>query len=365
MLEKDRTAEIGYELCGMISAVLNGGDASFSENDLDVLFSLSCKHRVSALVSTVIDKDAKNYTQWSDAFNLSVIKKTFMDLEREQLLSFFKENDIWYVLLKGLVLQNLYPDPHLREMCDNDILYDANGYNLIKEYMRKNGYSIEHASKDVHVDEYEKKPYCFFELHKNLFNVNKGKLASYYRNITKKLVSVDKCEKRFTDEDFYVYMIAHSYKHFVDGGTGLRSFIDCYLYNKNVSYDKEYVNKELELLNIEEFEKEFSTLADKLFCGEKINLTETEREMFLYVLSSGAYGTLENHIGYQLENESKLRYICKRLFPPLEWYKGHAPFFYKHKWAIPFYSIYRIFDRVTKRRKYIEREIGFLKNTKK
>lgn len=359
-MDKRITIEVGFKMCDLIARALNGSNDKYSGEDINLLFDLCCQHRVSALVSTVIDPKCDGYDRWENAFSLSVLRKTYMDLEREKLIVFFKEHNIWYLLMKGLVLEHLYPDPHLREMCDNDILYDSKGYKLVKQFMMENGYTGEHISQEVHVDEYEKKPYFFFELHKNFFNVTRDKLASYYCRIEKFLIPVDGYEMKLSDEDFYVYMIAHNYKHFIDGGTGIRSFVDCYLYNQKVNFNKKYVVHELNKLGISDFENQFSTLANKLFSGGVPSLNEEESEMFLYIISSGAYGTKKNYIKNQLKNADKNSYLLRRLFPPVEWYKGHVPFCYKHKWAIPFYCVYRIFDRTLKYHKRIKNEIDIV-----
>lgn len=358
MLDERLTIEISYKMCDLIARALNGNNDKYIGEDISLIFELCCRHRVAALVSTVIDPKYDGYnSSWANVFTLSILRKTHMDLERGNMISFFRENGIWYLLMKGLVLERLYPDPHLREMCDNDILYDGEFYKLVKEFMLKNGYKIAHSSKDVHVDEYEKPPYFYFELHKNFFNVTRDKLAMYYSDVKRLLVPVDGYEMKLSDEDFYVYMIAHYYKHFIDGGTGIRSFVDCYLYNKKVDYNKEYVVRELNKLGIADFEKQFSVLADKLFCGSIPELNEKEQDTLLYVVSSGAYGTTENYLKNQFKSTHKSSYLLKRLFPPLEWYKGHVPFCYNHRWAIPFYCVYRIFDRLFKNHKNIKKEI--------
>lgn len=351
-------------MCDLISKALNGSKERYRGEDLDLLFALCCRHKVSALVSTVIDKKCSNHKDWENVLSLSILRKTHMDFEREKLTSSFRDNGIWYLFMKGLVLEQLYPDTYLREMCDNDILYDRKAYKLVRSFMLENGYTIENSSKDVHVDEYSKKPYFRFELHKNFFNVTRGRLAQYYEDIERLFVSVDKYEKKLSNEDFYVYMIAHSFKHFIDAGTGIRSFIDCYLYNKKVAYDKEYVAVELKKLGIFDFEQKFSTLSNKLFGDNKAELSDEEEEMFLYAVSSGAYGTKENYIRNQLEKQSKFKYLMQRAFPPLEWYKGNVPFCYKHRWAIPFYCVYRLIFKSTKNSRRIKKEVEILSEIK-
>ena len=60
----------------------------------------------------------------------------------------------------------------------------------------------------------------------------------------------------FTPEDFYVYLVAHEYKHYVRGGTGLRSLLDVYVFLRRMgdSLDRDYIRRETDKLNITEFE---------------------------------------------------------------------------------------------------------------
>lgn len=365
-LDKRLTIEVAYKMCDLIARALNGSNDKYCSDDTELLFKVCCQHRIAALVSTVIDPKCKGYNgTWDPMFRLSALRKKHMDTERGKLISFLRENDIWYLPMKGLVLEQLYPAPHLREMCDNDILYDGDSYELVKAFMLKNDYKTEHSSKSVHVDEYRKPPYINFDLHKNFFNFSRNNLAPYYNDIKRLLIPVDEYEMKLSNEDFYVYMTAHCYKHFIDGGTGIRSFVDCYLYNKKVEYNKDYVKAELYKLGITDFEERFSAMSDKLFSGGVPKLSENENETLLYVISSGAYGTKENYLNNKLKTTSKNSYLWSRLFPPLEWYKGHVPFCYKHRWAIPFYCVYRIFDRVLRHHKRIKNEIDIVKQIDK
>ena len=52
---------------------------------------------------------------------------------------------------------------------------------------------------------------------------------------------------RFSDEDFYLFLTAHEYKHYSWGGTGLRSLMDVYVYLKNLEgrLDWNYIKEEI------------------------------------------------------------------------------------------------------------------------
>ena len=49
-------------------------------------------------------------------FGISLKKVFALESERAALTKFFEENNIWYLTLKGVLLQNLYPKMGMRQM---------------------------------------------------------------------------------------------------------------------------------------------------------------------------------------------------------------------------------------------------------
>ena len=70
--------------------------------------------------------------------------------------------------LKGSVLKDLYPENGMREMSDNDILFDASKREQSKVIMLSHSYTVEHYGEIYH-DAYHKPPVLNFELHTVLF----------------------------------------------------------------------------------------------------------------------------------------------------------------------------------------------------
>lgn len=66
-------------------------------------------------------------------------------------------------------------------------------------------------------------------------------------------------------------MMVHAFKHYNAGGTGIRSLVDVYVYlsKKAEQMDWDYIEGELEKLDIDAFEKRFRVLAKKVF-GEDV-----------------------------------------------------------------------------------------------
>ena len=137
----------------------------------------------------------------------------------------------------------------------------------------------------------------------------------------------------------------------MSGGTGLRSLLDIYVYlNRwNGELDWQYITSELDKLSIKEYERKARTLANAVFSG--VTLDEEDREELLYYVTSGTFGTIERKKTNQLaknlsgddSKQSKQQYIKNRLFLPMDVVKKEYPFFYHHKYLLPFLSVYRLF----------------------
>ena len=52
-----------------------------------------------------------------------------------------------------------------------------------------------------------------------------------------------------------------------------------------------------------------------------------------------------------------MKYLLSFVFPPVEKYKKSYPFFYEHKYLIPFLVPYRVVKALIKNREMIKREV--------
>ena len=187
-----------------------------------------------------------------------------------------------------------------------------------------------------------------FELHVSFFpdmeKYSGRGFTDYYRDVKERLVSSDNgLAQSFTDEDFYIYMIVHEYKHFTDGGTGVRSLLDVYVFMRRFGdgLDRSYLDAEFSKLGIADFERENRRLAGKVFGMEK--LTAEEEKQLDYYVTSGVYGNVENAVRNRMSGQgSRFRYVISRIFLPMEQIRSGYPFFYRHKLLIPLLWIRRI-----------------------
>lgn len=247
--------------------------------------------------------------------------------------------------LKGIVLKDYYPEIGMRQMADNDFLIDKTRQSDIKDIMLSCGFKIEQYDKSKH-DVYFKEPVCNFQMHISLFEIDpKEPLYCYFKDIDKRLVADrdSKFGRHFTNEDFYLYIKAHEYKHYSSSGTDLRNLVDTYVYISKFgdSLDRDYLASELTKLGISDYEKDSRELAMDLFNGKKLD--EDEKKLLDYYIFSGTYGNIENNVNNAISrnNGSKFKYLLNRVFIPMKTVEKQYPVFYKYKFLLPLLPMYR------------------------
>ena len=389
------------------------------------IYYIAKKHNLVSIMAQAMEKlgfesDSDIWKRWLKEKNQLIYKSVLMDVEREAIQDFFEKNNIWYMLLKGMVIRKYYPAPELREMADNDILFDNKYSKEVYDFMTARGYKSDDYNKGYH-DEYLKPPAYNFEMHRQLVSSKeRPKWYEYYKDVKSILINDanGKNQFYFSDNDFYVYFIVHTYKHFLNSGMGLRTVLDVYLYLNNLQdkLDFDYIEEQLKKLDAYDFEQTFRSLAFKMFgenakegnaaadelqdkwwnsfdAKEQDMLRESfddkkqdklcgsfdakeqdkwwnsfdakEQEMLSYILDAGTYGNLENSVAHKMgytkgekkKASDKAKYIFRRLFPSMDTIEEFFPFFYKHKWAIPFLYIYRIGKIPFTRRKKVAGEL--------
>lgn len=360
-------------------------EALLANIDMEALLRLAKAHSVSAMVCMALEQtDAFQHAaettrlKWMDAKNKAVRKNMLLDAERHQLEKEFAEHGIWYMPLKGSILKDWYPKFGMREMADNDILFDASKRKEVKAIFQGRGYTVKGYNKGNH-DEYEKPPIYNFEMHVSLFPGTYKKLTEQYENVKEHLLPVDGTAYQFafTPEDFYVFVLAHAHKHYSYSGTGIRTLADIYIMNQKLggTMNWEYVDSELRGLGIFSYERESRELAQKLFgiaeLPTKANLSEAEQQMLAYYLGASTYGTIENRTLNQMQKlqpdggaitaHTKRKYLLSRIFPGREWCKACAPTVYKYPVLLPFFWVWRLAVKGVKRRDIAKQELEAIK----
>lgn len=378
-----------------------------NEENMKALFRMSARHFIDALVGTTLKQAGLILPKyWEDRMVKAIRKVLLFDAERKKLCAWMDSEHIWYLPLKGIIMKDYYPSVGMRQMSDNDILFDADAWELVEKHMISEDYEAESVGKGNH-DVYQKPPVYNFEMHRSLYGKGHDeRWVEYYSDIKERLIPDQpegmydtehgvsenttanqtgsmngSCGYHMSDEDFYIYITSHAYKHYSGSGTGIRTLLDFYAYlsAKEDTLDFDYIQTECKKLGIDDFEKHNRRLCWKVFSSQQIydgvsfeqSLSVDEMDMLKYYLSSGVYGTFERMVANRMEKQkktdrkgklSKLTYYRHRVFPRMELYENY-PLLVKHKWLIPAYWSYRIVRMIfsKKRRNHMLREVKAVK----
>lgn len=321
--------------------------------DYEKISKTAISHTISSMVCMALESAGIKVDVLMDQKNKAIRKVMLLDSEREKIFHLFEKSGIWYLSLKGVILKEMYPVYGMRQMADNDILFDSTYRKEVKDIFLSLGYEIESYNQENH-DVYLKAPIFNYEMHVSLFDKTIPGFLEYYTQIEKKYA--DQGLTRHMDvNDAYVYIIAHAYKHFIFSGTGIRTLIDIYVYNESCSLDTNYVQEQCKILGIQDYEKQAREMAYKLFdvpTNDFSSLTQEELEYINYYFTSGTYGTakqrMQNEIHkYELEGSkhAKAKYVFRRLVPEANWFKKNYKFLDSYPIFIPFYGAFRIITK--------------------
>ncbi len=334
-----QAAEDMIYLCG---CAVNGvvPDAERIETmNLTAIYRIAQEHMLAAAAAVALESAGVRDAAFSVALAKAIRKTVIVDAETTALLACLETAGIWYMPLKGALLKDLYPVYGMREMSDRDILFDAARADEVRSLMQSLGYDVDDFDREHH-DSYVKKPVTRIEMHRRLISLWRSEtMYRYYDDVKSRLLkdSGNEFGWHFSPEDFYIYMVAHEYKHYSLRGTGVRSLLDTYVFLKNIEIDENYVAAEIEKIELAEFERANRELAFHLF-GSGV-LTESEQKMLDYIAASGVYGNEENRANNVLAEKGRAGYFLSRLTIPydrmLELYPvlRKAPVLYPFVWA--------------------------------
>jgi len=358
-----------YYLMYLIRCILNNSKPAkekLGKMDLSGVFAVAKAHSLTAIAAYALESAGIYDKDFEEEKNKSIRKTIILDAERENVLAELEKSGIWYMPLKGIIIKDLYPQIGMRQMADCDILCDQNKMAEVKSCMSKLSFET-HGFGISHQDVYHKMPITSFEMHSSLLEPRHGDvLYNYYRRIKSRLIkdADNSFGFHFSNEDFYIYFIAHEYKHFANAGIGLRSLVDTYIILRSVgkALNRVVIVSELKKLGLYDFEKNNRELVMKCFLGRE--LSETEYALLDKYIFSGTYGNVENRVANSGANEgllSKIKYISDRIKLPEQTIKEFYPFYHKHKYLRPIMYSKRLINTALESPSKIKSELRELK----
>lgn len=347
-------------LLEILSSGLYGKPLNVSCQDWEVLYSLARMHSVGNIFYRAI-KDRSDVSEAlkekaKKQYLGNIHQQVSQDYYAEQVFAALNEKGIRYMPLKGYYLRKLYPFPELRSSCDVDFFYDQSRTEELNEILKSQDFEEAEGGPNHSV---WKKGATTLEPHFYLLSDN-HKFHAYYKNAWTRLRNVEGSLYAFTDEDFYIFFIVHSAKHFTHGGFGIRTMVDIHVYNQTKTLDREYLNVEFDKLGLTKFVKALENLSACWFEGKPMD--EDMERLSNYIMESGTYGVslhtlMINTVKEKSVRSSKFSYIFRTLFLP---YKEMAMRYATLKKApilLPFYWVRRWFGVLFKKRENIKRTV--------
>ena len=309
------------------------------------VFEISCNNSIPGLLWSAASKiptvPEEVRSAWERSARMTALRTVQFDAERAVVIAALRERGLSCLELKGAVLAALYPDPSMRSMADNDLLYgfvepDGRGGFRVEgadgsrrqatieraracaaEVMEGLGYMQVDGPLDACDTHFAKPPYLNFELHHGLVRDTVA-FADYYRNPWERARPVanpapHEADFAFSEEDFYLYAVLHAKKHFDAGGAGARFLADIHVlqnaYGEAIS--RGYVDRELERVGALGFERRMRGLSDAV-CSEA-DLSDEDLARASRLLSCGTYGSDDEALRKRMERGAHEGPLANRL----------------------------------------------------
>lgn len=333
--------------------------------DWEKLRKLSDFHNVTSLIyPAVINLNIPNEVKAKfDYDNHRLLaREARQEIESQRVFSALNAAGIPLLKLKGIVIKELYPLPHMRTASDIDICLTKEDRVKARVIMEKLGYTLE-SSIDYH-DEYSMDEFFIYELHSDVIS-SKSKLYPLFANPFEKAVVHNSNPLQFTlsNEYFYLNLVTHLYKHFISEGCGLRLFCDLYIFRKKCqSLDATVVNNLLEDYGLSDFHDTILQLNSCFFEGNEYS--DRLRTLAEFVFRSGEYGshTLKKLSWLSASKSAKLTFFDKasyflhNWFPGVRTMKKRYPVLEKAPVLLPVCWIRRIFYTIFFKRSAIKEQ---------
>lgn len=380
--------------------------------DWDDLYFLVSAHGLEGLTWAAIPADTRCRIpqpiaeQWRNAADLTLFRQLAYDAEREAILQAFRKAGLSWLPLKGITTATYYPQPGLRSMGDQDIVFgfverreqsgrlqwtfrgqdeaghrhwldkasvavsgimQARGYHKTNDWARELSYD----NQDLH-----------FEFHRSIVTSAEqasgyydDAMMSYYGNPWRLAVPDDSCDAGGCDaghtyaggfhwrpEDEYVFHVAHMMKHYQSAGFGLRFLADEVMFCRTFggTFDWEYIDAQLCELGLREFERSVRVLAQTLFdhpADWRGLLDERQHGLLSEIIANGTYGTHRNAIRNKFERNRQavgqsrgwwqdvrveVLYGFRRIYPDRAWVEAFYPDWAGSWWKRAILPLYRL-----------------------
>lgn len=310
------------------------------EEELKQILSLAKAHDLMSIITAALAKQNLLPPAKAAQHQLNAVwRYEKLNHELDQICRVLEQNGIDYIPLKGAVIRPYYPEPWLRTSCDIDILVHEEDLDRMSDLlMSELNYTLD-EEKSVHHISMHAPNGVHLEPHFNL-RENTEKLDKVLDEVWENSRSTGGHRYTQSNEFLLFHIIAHMSHHFQNGGCGVKPFIDLYLLEQKLDFDKDRLMDFCKRAGVAQFYDCARKVIDVWF--NESPHTDVTRRIEDFVLSGGVYGTKANHVAIAQERAgNKFRHILTRIFMPMKSLKIKYPILEKHPWLMPVYQAVR------------------------
>lgn len=342
----------------------------------DYMYDLAQLHNVSALIFPclrTLDIPAETFSKFNYIYHRLLAREARQELESHRVFAALHEQGIDFIKLKGIVIKNLYPMPHMRTQSDVDICMTKENREKSRSIMESLGYKLD-GSIDYH-DEYSKDKFFIYEIHSDIMS-ERSELHRLFVNPFEKAVpdKLSKNELVLSNEYFYLNLVIHLYKHFISEGCGLRLFSDLYIFRRSCEHlDTTFITTTLKEYGLLEFHNTILKLNSCFFEGNEYS--DDLAKIADFIFRSGEYGNselkklswLSSSRSAKLTFKDKFSYFMRNWFPGVKTMKRRYPILEKAPFLLPLCWVRRGFYTLFFKRSALKEQQGEIRrlNSKK
>lgn len=335
------------------------------------LYQLSVIHKLTPVVYEQISNDKIwNQAKWRELQKIwkkQAIKDVIFQINKTEeffrIYDQLKELGVQPLVMKGLICRALYPKSEYRISSDEDILIKREKFEICDEYLLENGFlrnEIDLQNLPHEISYINKNNGVYIELHIAMFDTQNE--AYNYLNDEFKSAFDSPIIKKIQDREIwtldptlhFLFLICHSYKHFLFGGFGIRQICDMVMMAEKDGelIDWKHIAVRLKALRMDMFWSGIVKIGKQHlgFDEMKAMYPMSKRDqkidyipLLLDVLNAGIYGSSTKErkhsssitlMAKEKEHRKNKGVMLKVLFPNYEFMKKSVPTVKKNRFSL-------------------------------
>ncbi len=356
--------EAKADLLAVVRAALHGTAApdAHAFADFPAVCRLARRNCVQSMVYLTLksQKDAlpaEDFTRLEKSFQAAVLRETAQQSFLCALREKFDAAGIDFMLLKGTHVKALYPAAEMRFMVDMDVLVREADVERAQEILLGCGLSLHlDNGKDII---YMRPPFLTVELHRALFQ-KEDDLYPHFLDAWARAEPLGRHEYKMSDEELYIYTLAHLAEHYTTAGSCFRPVMDLYLLEQKTTLNFSALGARFREMGLDAFAGKVRALYRAMFDGAPKD--ETLLLMENYILLGPPVQHADAAAAAARTHKSKPRRLLAAAFPRLSHMRLKYPVLKKAPFLLPVFWVVRLLQYAFTKDKSIARKREALMN---